>query len=175
MTIFPTHKTKLKTKLPRHEVLNRLVHNDFYVWGFDYKLDKIKYDYFLKPVRQELGPRNSGVPVIKINLTPQTDGTKLNLSFRPITAVSIIFLIWLTMAFAMQIAFIATTIGEVGFSLVHLLPTLMGLVAYLVGLIIFSVEVISIRKQIEEALEAEIHEVTDGEKSKLQKWYEKKR
>jgi len=175
MTIFPTHKTELKTKLPRHEVLKRLVHNDFYVSGFDYKLDKIKSNYILKPVRQALGPRNSGVPIIKINIAPKTDGTGVSLSFIPFTAVSIFLLIWLSMAFAMQILIICMITVPHGFRLTHLLPTFIGGIGYLISLIIFSVEVISIRKQIEEAIEAEIHEVTEDEMSKLQKWYEKKR
>jgi len=175
MTIFPTHKTELKTKLPRHEVLKRLVHNDFYVWGFDYKLDKVKHDYLLKPVRQALGPRNAGVPVIKLNITPKTDGTSINLSFTPLTGVSIFMLIWLSMALAMQILIICMITVPYGFRFTHLLPTFMGGIGYLISLIIFSVEVISIRKQIEETLEAEIHEVTEDEMSKLQKWYEKKR
>ncbi len=175
MTIFPTHKTELKTKLPRHEVLKRLVHNDFYVWGFDYKLDKIKFDYILKPVRQAFGPRNAGVPVIRLNITPKTDGTGVSLSFIPFTAVSIFLLIWLSMAFVMQILIVCMITVPYGFRLTHLLPTFMGGIGYLISLIIFSVEVISIRKQIEEAVEAEIHEATEDEMSKLQKWYEKKR
>ncbi len=175
MTLFPTHKTELKTKLPRHEVLKRLVHNDFYVAGFFYKLDKIKYDYILKPVRQEFGPRNSGVPIIKINITPQTNGTKVNLSFRPFMVVNIFLLVWLTMALAMQVALIVTSFPQYGFRLGYLLPSFVCSIGYLIALIIFSVEVISIRKQIEEALEAEIHEVTEDEMSKLQQWYEKDR
>lgn len=59
MTIFPTHKTEYKTKLPRHEVINRLEHNDFYVIGFDYKLVNADNGHTLKPIREELGPRNS--------------------------------------------------------------------------------------------------------------------
>lgn len=175
MTIFPTHKTELKTKLPRHEVLKRLVHNDFYVWGFDYNLDKIKHDYILKPVRKPLGPRNSGVPVIKLNITPQKDGTGINLSFSPFTFVSIFLIIWLSMALVMQILLICMITIPYGFILTHLLPTFIGGLFYLISLIIFSVEVISIRKQIEEHIEAESIETPEEEISKLQKWYEKDR
>lgn len=175
MTIFPTHKTELKTKLPRHEVLKRLVHNDFYVAGFDYKLDKINYDYILKPVRQELGPRNAGVPVTKINITPQKDGTSVNLSFHPLMGVNIFLMVWLTMTLAMQVLTICMITVPYSFTLTHLLPSFIGAIGYLIALIIFSAEVISIRKQIEECIEAEIHEITEEEMSKLQKWYEKKR
>lgn len=175
MTIFPTHKTELKTKLPRHEVLKRLVHNDFYVWGFDYKLDKIKSNYILKPVRQALGPRNAGVPVIKINITPKTDGIDVCLSFIPFTAVSIFLLIWLSMAFAMQILIIYMITAPYGFRLTHLLPTFIVGLGYLIGLIIFSVEVINIRKQIEEHINAESTEISEEKMSKLQSWFEKER
>ncbi len=175
MTIFPTHKTQLKTKLPRHEVLKRLVHNDFYVWGFDYKLDKVKHDYLLKPVRQALGPRNAGVPVIKINITPKTNGTGVNLSFKPFTGVSIFLLVWLFMALAMQILIIGMITVPYGFQLTHLLPTFIGGLGYLMGLIIFSVEVISIRKQIEEHIDAESIETSEEKILKLQSWYEKER
>ena len=173
MTIFPTHKTELKTKLPRHEVLKRLVHNDFYAWGFNYKLDKIKHDYILKPVRQPLGPRNAGEPVIKLSITPQKDGTSIDLSFVPFTSVCIFLIIWLSMALVMQILLICMITIPYGFMLTHLLPTFMGGLFYLISLIIFSVEVISIRTQIEEHIEAEPEE--EKEPSKLQDWYEKDR
>ena len=173
MTIFPTHKTELKTKLPRHDVLKRLVHNDFYAWGFNYKLDKIKQNYILKPVRKPLGPRNAGVPVIRINIIPQTDGTDVKLSFTPFTGVSIFLMVWLSMALAMQILIIAMITVPYSFTIIQLLPTFIAGIFYLIFLIIFSVEVISIRKQIEEHIEAEPEEVK--EPSKLQDWYEKDR
>lgn len=175
ITVFPTHKTELKTKLPRHEVLKRLETNDFYVVGYDYKLVKNHDDYTLKPVHEPQGPRNDSVPVIMLDVKPSGDYTHIFMSFRPFTAVSIIFLVILLSLFAFQVALTVIGVNAQQFNILYLLPTFITGLVYLISLIIFSLEVISIRKQIEELLEAEIHEVTEDEMSKLQKWYEKKR
>ena len=175
MTIFPTHKTELKTKLPRHEVLKRLEDNDFYVVGYDYKLEKNQNGYTLKPVHEPQGPRNDSVPVITLDVRPNVDYTHISMSFRPFTAISVIYLVTLIFIFAFQIALSVVGFNYGQFNILYLLPTFITGLVYLINLIIFSVEVISMRKQIEETIEAEIHEVTEDEMSKLQKWYEKKR
>lgn len=175
MTIFPTHKTELKTKLPRHEVVKRLEDNDFYVVGYDYKLEKNQIDYTLKPVHEPQGPRNQTAPVIKLDIKPNVDYTRVSMSFRPFTAISIIYLVTLIFIFVFQIALAVVGFNYGQFNILYLLPTFITGLVYLISLIIFSVEVISIRKQIEEAIEAEIHEVTEDEMSKLQKWYEMKK
>ncbi len=174
VTIFPTHKTELKTKLPRHEILKRLEGNDFYALGYNYKLIKDKEKYFIVPERDVNSYRShkcSAPPTIHLHINTNIENTKVQLNFFPLTRDIVITAS--AVATILLFQFIVLFWGNISF--ISFLPTIFSPIAYLGGFLKFSFEVINIRKQIEEAIEAEIHEVTEDEMSKLQKWYEKKR
>lgn len=178
MTIFPTHKTELKTKLPRHEVLKRLENNEFYAIGYCYKLEKSDADYTLKPQRDTTvyrNPKSSTPPIMAMSIEQKRDNTEVDLKFFPLRREIAITAIGITLVMLMQIAVLIISITHNNISFNSFIPSMVGIIVYLLGLLKFSFEVIHIRKQIVEALEAEIHEVTEDEMSKLQKWYEKKR
>lgn len=178
MTIFPTHKTELKTKLPRHEVIKRLQHNDFYALGYCYELEKNNENYTLTPKRDTTvyrSPNSTTPPIIAMSIEQKSDNAKVALRFFPLKR-EIIRALWglALLLFAQILVFALYTIHK-GIDFAFFAPIIAGVIVYLLFFLAFSFEVLSIRKQIEEAIEAEIHEVTEDEMSKLQKWYEKKR
>ena len=174
MTIFPTHKTELKTKLPRHEVVKRLEDNDIYTVGFKYVLKENGISYRLEPKRKDRG-RNILAPIIDVKISEKLPDTFITLSFYPLKATNIGLMIISLIFFAISIGAATFEIINTGFSTSKLFYIPICLLFYTIVMLMLSFEVISIRKQIEETVEAEIHEVTEEEMSKLQKWYEKKR
>lgn len=174
MTIFPTHKSELKTKLSRQEILDRLEHNNIYTIGFYYQLETNGKSYLLNLVRKESG-RNIFATTVNVKIAEKTSHTIVSLSFLPLKANSIGILIFSLLFIAVTLVISAFDIVNTGFSIGNLLTILAGWLLYIFCMLMFSFEVLSIRKQIEEHIEAEIHEVTEDEMSRLQKWYEKKR
>lgn len=174
MTIFPTHKTELKTKLPRQEILERLESNNIYTIGFYYKLKENGKDYILNPIRKERG-RNIFTPVVNVKIAENTSHTAVSLSFQPLKVNTIGFLISSLLFFAASVGFSVFDIVNTGFSIGNLLTILVWVFVYIFFMLMFSFEVLSIRKQIEEHIEAESIETPEEEMSKLQKWYEKDR
>ena len=178
MTIFPTHKTELKTKLPRYEVINRLENNDFYALGYCYELEKGNADYSLIPKRDNIvyrSPKSSSPPIVALSIEQKSDNTNVALKFSPLKK-EIIRAFWgFALLLLAQIFVFALYTVHNGIDFAFFVPIIAGAIGYLLFFLAFSFEVLSIRKQIEEAIEAEIHEVTEDEMSKLQKWYEKKR
>ena len=174
MTIFPTHKTELETKLPRQEILERLESNNIYTIGFYYKLKETGKDYILNPIRKESG-RNIFTPVVNVKIAENTSHTAVSLSFQPLKVNTIGFLISSLLFFAASVGFSVFDIVNTGFSIGNLLTILVGVFVYIFFMLMFSFEVLSIRKQIEEHIEAESIETPEEEMSKLQKWYEKDR
>ena len=174
MTIFPTHKTELKTKLPRQEILERLESNNIYTIGFYYKLKETGKDYILNPIRKERG-RNIFTPVVNVKIAEKTSHTAVSLSFQPLKVNTIGFLISSLLFFAASVGISVFDIVNTGFSIGNLLTILVGVFVYIFFMLMFSFEVLSIRKQIEEHIEAESIETPEEEMSKLQKWYEKDR
>ena len=178
MTIFPTHKTRLKTKLPRHEVLRKLENNDFYALGYDYKLEKTDSQFTLNPYRDTTIYRSinsSSPPIIAMSVEQKSDITEINLRFFPLKREIIRTSLAVALVFLIQLVILIICITQQCINYTTFIPSLAGIMVYLFCFIIFSVEVISIRKQIEEHIEAEIQEVNEDEMSKLQKWYENKK
>lgn len=174
MTIFPTHKTQLKTKLSHKETLERLESNNIYTTGFYYKLKENGKDYILDPIRKESG-RNIFTSVVNVKIAEKTSHTIVNLSFQPLKANTIGFLISSLLFFTALVGISVFNIVNTGFSIGNLLTILEGLFVYIFFMLMFSFEVLSIRKQIEEHIEAENIDTPEEEMSKLQKWYEKDR
>ena len=174
MTIFPTHKTELKTKLSKQEVLERLEKNNIYTIGFYYELKNKGTSYLLNPTRKDHG-RNIFATNVNIKISEKIQHTTVDLSFFPLKSTNIGLLIFSLLVFISSVAIGVFEIINTGFSINKLIYIPIVLLFYVIMMLMFSFEVISIRKQIEEALEAEIHEVTEEEMSKLQKWYEKER
>ena len=172
MTIFPTHKTKLKTELTKQEVLNNLEQNNIYTVGFYYELKQNSKSFILNPVKKERG-RNLFAPVINVELSEKSMHTQVNLSFSPLKATSIGVLISSLLLLAISVGIAFFDIANTGFSVGTLLYLPIGLIFYIITMLMFSFEAISIRKQIEEHIEAEAEE--EKEPSKLQDWYEKDR
>ncbi|MBQ7809516.1 MAG: hypothetical protein IJ346_00950 [Clostridia bacterium] len=172
MTIFPTHKTELKTKLTKQEVLNNLEQNNIYTVGFYYELKQTNKSYILNPFKKERG-RNLFSPVVNVKLSEKPMHTQVNLSFSPLKATSTGVLISSLLLFIACIGVAVLDIANTGFSVGTLLYLPIGLLFYIIAMLMFSFEVISIRTQIEEHIEAEPEEVK--EPSKLQDWYEKDR
>ncbi len=174
MTIFPTHKTELKTKLSRQEILEKLESNNIYTIGFYYKLKENGNDYILNPTRKESG-HNIFTSVVNVKITEKSSYTAVSLRFLPLKANTIGFLISSLLFFAASVGITAFNIVNKGFSIGNLLTLLIGLFVYIFFMLMFSFEVLSIKKQIEEHIEAESIETPEEEMSKLQKWYEKDR
>lgn len=174
MTLFPTHKTELKTKLPRQEILERLKSNNIYTKGFYYELKENRKDYILNPIRKGSG-RNIFTSVVNIKIAEKTSHTIVNLSFQPLKANAIGFLITTLLLFSVSVGLSVFDILKTGFSIGNLLTLMIGLLFYIFCMLMFSFEVLSIRKQIEEHIEAESIDTPEDEMSKLQQWYEKDR
>lgn len=174
MTIFPTHKTELKTKLPRQETLEKLESNNIYTIGFYYELKENGKDYILNPIRTNRG-RNIFTSVVNVKIAEKTSHTAVSLSFQPLKVNTIGFLISSLLFFAASVGISVFDIVNTGFSIGNLLTILIGLLFYICCMLMFSFEVLSIRKQIEELIEAESIDTPEEEMSKLQKWYEKDR
>lgn len=172
MTIFPTHKTKLKTKLSRQEILEKLKHNNIYTIGFYYKLKEKGKSYILNPVKKERG-RNIFASEVNVKIAEKSQHTIVDLSFSPLKSTNIGILISSLLLFLGCVGVAVFDIVNTGFSVGTLLYLPIGLIFYIIAMLMFSFEAISIRKQIEEHIEAEPEE--EKEASKLQDWYEKER
>lgn len=175
MTIFPTHKTELKTKLSRQEVIDRLEFNNFYYPNVDYELRKYPGYFILMSVYRNGKPPKSNEFRAKIVINPEEKGSTVTLKFYPEESRAIWDLVILIILMIIQVVLIITAINNSSLSLGVFAPIIIAPIYYILQTIFFSVLAITLKKQIEEALEAEIHEVTEDEMSKLQKWYEKKR
>mgnify|MGYP003290814777 CR=1 FL=1 len=175
MTIFPTHKTQLKTKLSRQEILENFEHNNIYTLGFYYELKENGKSYILNPVRKE-NSRQNFAPIVNLKITEKYPYTNVSLSFLPIKTTGIMSLIF-SIAFLVASAGFAThDFINSGFSLGSLLLYIsIGLSYYIISFLKFSFEVLSIKKQIEEHINAGNTEISEEKMSKLQSWYEKER
>lgn len=174
MTIFPTHKTELKTKLPHQEVLKRLERNNIYTIGFYYELKENNTSYILNPVRKDRG-RNIFASTVNVKISEKNLYTTVNLSFLPLKATNIGVLFLSLLIFVISASISVFNILNTGFSIGNLCLLLIGVLFYIFCMLMFSFEVISTKKQIEEHIDAESNEIPEEEKSKLQKWYEKER
>lgn len=174
MTIFPTHKTELQTKLPRQETLEKLESNNIYTIGFYYELKENGKDYILNPIRTNRG-RNIFTSVVNVKIAEKTSHTAVSLSFQPLKVNTVGFLIFSLLFFAASVGISVFDIVNTGFSIGNLLTILVGVFVCIFFMLMFSFEVLSIRKQIEELIEAESIDTPEEEMSKLQKWYEKDR
>ena len=174
MTIFSTHKTELKTKLPRQEVINRLECNDFYNPAASYELKKHTGFFELITVNKNKPPKDKTFRA-KVVINPEREGSTVKLSFYPDEGNVIMNAIVLVILLVIQAVLIITSVNNAFFSPAVFIPVIIAPVYYLLQSISFSFMVVTLRKQIEETIEAEIHEITEEEMSKLQRWYEKKR
>ncbi|MDO4420118.1 MAG: hypothetical protein Q4B92_07120 [Ruminococcus sp.] len=174
MTIFPTHKTALKTTLSKQEVLERLEHNNIYTIGFYYELKENGTAYTLNPVRKESG-RNIFASVVNVKITEKSPHTIVNLRFSSLKSTTIGVLISSVLIFFAFAGLAISDIINTGFSISSLIYFFIGLLFYVFFMLMFSFEVLSIRKQIEEHVDAESNEISEEEMTKLQKWYEKER
>ena len=174
MTIFPTHKTELKTKFSRQEIINRLECNDFYYPAASYELRKHAGYFELITIYENKPPTDNPFRA-KVIINPEKTGSTVRLSFYPDEGYVIMNAIVLIILLVIQAVLIITSVSNAFLSPAVFIPIIIAPIYYLMQLIFFSVSVISLRKQIEEAVEAEIHEITENEMSRLQKWYERKK
>ncbi len=174
MTIFPTHKTELKTTLSKQEVLERLEQNNIYTIGFYYELKEKGTAYILNPVRKESG-RNLFASAVNVKIAEKSPHTIINLSFLPLKATNIGVLIISILIFLAFAGLAISDIVNTGFSISSLIYFFIGLLFYVYCMLMFSFEALSVKKQIEEHIDAESSEISEDEMSKLQKWYEKER
>ncbi len=175
MTIFPTHKTELKTKLSRQEVIDRLEFNNFYYPNTDYVLKKLPGHFMLMSVHHYDPPTNANTFRAKIVINPEKNGSTVRISYYPDERDVIKYITLFSIMMIVQVILIIVAIQKSFMMLAVFTPLIFAPILYLATLIFFSVLAVTLEKQIEEAIEAEIHEVTEDEMSKLQKWYEKKR
>lgn len=175
MTIFPTHKTEYKTALPKDEVINRLEYNDFYAPNCDFELRKHNGYFTLLVINRDTHPPKANPFRAKVVINAEEKGSTVKLSFYPHETRTSGTLADLIILLILQIMLIITAINNSFFIPAIFTPIIVAPIYYLVNLILFSVGAITLEKQIAECIEAEIHEVTEDEMSKLQKWYEKKR
>ena len=175
MTIFPTRKTELKTKLSKQEAIERLEFNKFYHPNTDYELRKFSDHFMLVSVNRINHPPKANTFRAKTIINQKEQGSTVTLRYYPDEGRVGIDLTVLIILIVIQIILIITAVLNSYLSLAVFIPIIIATIYYLIQLILFSVLAISLEKQIEEAIEAEIHEVTEDEMSKLQKWYEKKR
>ncbi len=176
MTIFSTHKTDYETKLSKNEVVERLKNNDFYVPSFKYQLQEEDDSYTLYPLCESKWVKNSFIPVLSVSVSENNnETTKVSTKYEPLKSSVVVFIAILGFALLMQI--VTAVVGAItgGLGLVHFVPAALMCFGYLLFMAAFSLQVNHIRIQLEETIEAEIHEITEEEMSKLQRWYEKKR
>ena len=183
MTIFPTHKTELKTDLSKQEVLETLEHNNIYTPGFYYKLKEngttytkdelaeISATYTLNPVRKNSG-RNLFAPVIDLKIIEKTPHTIVNLSFSSLKSTNLGVLISSILIFIAFAGLAVSDIVNTGFSIGSLIFFPIGLLFYVFCVLMFSFEVRSINKQIEEHINAKPDEPTEKKKFKPRNRYE---
>lgn len=175
MTIFPTRKAKYKTALSKDEVINRLEFNDFYLPNGDYELRKHNGYFVLMSVSRNNHPPKANTFRAKFIVNAEEKGSTIKLSFYPDEAQAYVHLTVLIILLIIQAVLIITAINNSFLSPAIFVPIITAPIYYLLQAISFSVLAITLEKQIAEAIEAEIHEITEEEMSKLQKWYEKER
>lgn len=171
MTIFPTHKTKLKTDLSKQEVLEKLECNNIYTIGFYYELKENGTAYTLNPVRKNSG-RNLFAPVIDLKIIEKQPHSIVNLSFSSLKSSSTGVLIVSVLVF---IAFAGLAVADIvnkGFTTGSLIYFPIGLLFYVFCMLMFFFEVRSIKTQLKEHLNAELYKPAKKGKSKHLNRYE---
>lgn len=174
MTIFPTHKTEFKTNLSRQEVIDRLECNDFYFPGAHYELKKYTGYHELITVNENK-PSSNKTFRSKIVINPEAKGSTVKLSFYPDDGQNIMNIMVLVILLVIQAVLIIASVNKGFLSTAIFIPAITAPAYYIIQLIFFSVMAITLRKQIEEHIEAEKTEIPIEETSKLQQWYEKDR
>ncbi|HBF38424.1 MAG TPA: hypothetical protein DDW50_14040 [Firmicutes bacterium] len=138
---------EVKERIANHIETNMPLFKLFYSGGKEFK-GKIRDDHFL--ISRIIRYNNSFLPMIEGTIYPNNFGSNIKITMRLHKLVFGFWIVWMAMVFLISLGFLRNLLSSPG--TISLIPLLMLIFGYFIGIIPFNIEVNKAKRLLQEIM-----------------------